>query len=135
MTMITSADRPASGAQSQPTVLDSSAFDLQSFFIVQQGNLAVAHEAQAVLAEAAHTIAHVQYRYAEHALADARTMFAANPWTGMAELLAVTRDAAARSASVAQEIFDLAYHSQRRARELLSRRISTNVDEFRLLLG
>ena len=50
---------PAALVLGKPQAVDLPKFDLDAFFILHKGNLAVVHEAQAVLADAIHEIARV----------------------------------------------------------------------------
>ena len=117
----------------KPQAVELPKFDLEAFFILHKGNLAVVHEAQAVLADAIHEIARVQYGYAEQVIADTR---AALSWNGLTEpeaALANAKAAVEQSASVAKEMVGLALDAQKRIRELLFRRVRTNLDEFKIV--
>ena len=107
-------------------------FDLDAFFILHKGNLAVVHEAQAVLADAIHEIARVQYGYVERVLADTRAALSGNEPTEPAAALANAKAVVEQSASVTKEVLGLTLDAQKRIRELLFRRARTNLDEFTL---
>ena len=96
-----------------PTVVSSS-FDLDTFFIVQKGNLAVLHEAQALLTDAIHAIARVQQVYLEQLRQDFSPLAAVSG--GM---------------STAREVADLAADAQARIGVLLSRGLRLNLDGWR----
>jgi hypothetical protein len=104
--------------------------DLEGLLIVHQGNLAVANEAQYLLAEAVRSVLRVQYRCVERWLADAWTTLAAPPLLQPQATAAVTRAALDRTASAAGEVVDLTCDAQRRVRELLALRLRSNLDAF-----
>ena len=117
----------------KPQALDLPKFDLDAFFILHKGNLAVVHEAQAVLADAIHEIARVQYGYVEQVLADTRAALSGNELTEPAAALANAKAVVEQSASVTKEVLGLTLDAQKRIRELLFRRARTNLDEFTLI--
>jgi len=109
--------RPAS----EPTGID-----LDSLFILHKGNLAVIHEAQAVLADAVQEIVRVQCGYVEQFLADAKAALLGREAVRPGATLI-------RSASTAKEVVELAVGAQQRVGDLLSKLARANLDEVRLL--
>jgi hypothetical protein len=90
---------------------ESAPFDLDTFFIVQKGNLAVLHEAQALLADAVHAIARTQQSY----------------------LVQLRHDLSPLSAlgggiSAARDVLGVAADAQARIGDLLSRGLRLNLD-------
>ena len=104
--------------------------DLEGLLIVHQGNLAVANEAQYLLAEAMRSVARVHYRCVGGWLADPWTTLPAPPLLQPQAAVAVTRAAMDRTASAVGECVDLTCDAQRRVRELLALRLRSNLNEF-----
>ncbi|MFL5333199.1 MAG: hypothetical protein ACJ8H8_08445 [Geminicoccaceae bacterium] len=109
--------RPASG---------TTGIDLDSLFILHKGNLAVIHEAQAVIADAVQEIVRVQCSYVERFLADAKAALLGRETVRPGATLV-------RSASTAKEVVELAVAAQTRVGDLLTRLARANLDEVRLL--
>jgi len=105
---------------------EASGIDLDSLFIIHKGNLAVIHEAQAVLADAVQEIVRVQCAYVEQFLADAKAALLGQGAVRPGATLV-------RGASTAKEVVELAVGAQQRVGDLLSKLARANLDEVRLL--
>jgi hypothetical protein len=104
--------------------------DLEGLLIVHQGNLAVANEAQYLLAEALRSVVRVQYRCIEQWVADAWATLVVPPPFQPEAAAAFTRATVDRTASAVEEVVDLTCNVQKRVRELLALRLRSNLDEF-----
>ena len=102
-------------------------FDLDALFGVTKANLAVAHEAQTVLADAAEAITRLQYGYAEELVAGAKEP--KEPQAALAEVQA----AAGKAVEVTKQGVDLSVAAQQKVVELVSQRVKANVDELKAL--
>jgi hypothetical protein len=91
-------------------VVQPAGFDLDTFFIVQKGNLAVLHEAQALLADAIHAVARAQHVYLQQLRQDFSPLAAVGG--GM---------------STAREVVELVADAQARIGSLLSRGLRLNL--------
>src|SRR5687768_10140643 len=107
--------------------------DLDALFGAQKANLAVAHEAQRVLADAAQAIAKVQHGYLEQAVARTRAALGRQERRKPEAVLAEVKAAAEEAVAVTQEVVDLAVAAQRRVAELVAQRTATNVDQLKTL--
>jgi hypothetical protein len=116
----------------QPT-LELRKFDLDAFFILHKGNLAVIHEAQAVLADAMHAIARAQFGYVEQVLADSKAVLSGQDLAKPDAAMASARATVEKGVTVAKEVLGLAADAQKRVGELLSRRARANLDEFKVV--
>jgi hypothetical protein len=107
--------------------------DIDALFASYKANLAVLHEAQNVLVDAAQAIAKVQHGFAEETVADIEAAFRAKepkkPEAVMADIVA----AGEKAAAVAKQSADLAVAAQRRVSEQLAGRFAANLDEFKAL--
>ena len=108
------------------TAPESTGIDLDSLFILHKGNLAVIHEAQAVIADAVQEIVRVQCSYVERFLADAKAALLGRETVRPGATLVC-------SASTAKEVVELAVAAQTRVGDLLTRLARANLDEVRLL--
>jgi hypothetical protein len=104
--------------------------DLEGLLIVHQGNLAVANEAQYLLAEALRSVVRVQYRCIEQWVAHAWATLVVPPPFQPEVAAAFTRATVDRTASAVEEVVDLTCNVQKRVRELLALRLRSNLDEF-----
>jgi hypothetical protein len=86
-------------------------FDIDTFFILQKGNLAVLHEAQALLADAIHAIVRAQHGYL------VRLRHDLSPLSVVEGGMAAARD-----------VVELAADAQARIGDLLSRGLRLNLD-------
>lgn len=102
--------RPAVNAASWLSA-EPSRFDLDTFFILQKGNLAVLHESQALLADAIHSIARIQHSYLEQLQRDFSPAAAVG-----------------RGSTVARDIVGLVANAQARIAALLARGARLNLD-------
>ena len=89
------------------SVVEPPPFDLETLFILQKGNLAVLHEAQALLADAMQAIARAQNVYLEQLLRDASPVAAVGRGVG------VTRDVIGLAAEAYQRIGALLWRGAR----------------------
>jgi hypothetical protein len=115
----------ALGPSNAPTRLD-----LESMFIVHRGNLAVMHEAQAMMADAGQEVVRIQCRHLEAMLAEAGRVEIATPGEAVARAIA----AAGRACVVAATVAGLSLDVVERVGDLLMRRARTNLDDL-LSLG
>ena len=109
--------------------------DLDALFGVQQANLAVVHEAQTVLVDAAQAIARVQYGYLEQTIARTRAALGSKELRKPEAALAEVKAAAEKAVAVSQEVVDLAVAAQRRVAELVAQRGAANADQFKALVA
>ena len=108
-------------------------FDLDALFCVTKANLAVAHEAQTVLADAAEAITRLQYGYAEELLAGAKAALGAKEPKEPQAALAEVQAAAGKAVEVTKQGVDLSVAAQQKVVELVSQRVKANVDELKAL--
>ncbi len=104
--------------------------DLDALFGAQKANLAVAHEAQRVLVDAAQAIARLQHGYLEQAVAEAKTALASKELRKPEAMLAEVRAAAEQAVAVTKEVVDLAAAAQRRVAELVAQRTAANLAQL-----
>ena len=109
--------------------------DLDALFGVQQANLAVVHEAQTVLVDAAQAIARVQYGYLEQTIARTRAALGSKQLWKPEAALAEVKAAAEKAVAVGKEVVDLAVAAQRRVAELVAQRGAANADQFKALVA
>jgi hypothetical protein len=107
--------------------------DLDALFATQRANLAVAHEAQSVLVDAAQAIARVQHGYLEESVAAVRAALSRKEPAKPETVRAGVQAAAERTGAVTKQVLDLAVAAQRRVAELVARRTQVNVDELKAL--
>jgi hypothetical protein len=105
--------------------------DLDALFGVQKANLAVVHEAQRVLVDAAQAIARVQHGYVEQTVACTRAALGSQERRKPEAVLAEVKAAAEQAVAVTQEVVDLAVAAQRRVAELVAQRTAANVDQLK----
>ena len=105
-------------------------FDLDSLFIVHKGNLAVVHEAQALLADAAHEIARVQYDQLQQLLTGGRRFASVIGSAEPAAVLGYAHAALEGAVATASTVAHLALDAHHRVGHLLARRARSNMDEF-----
>ena len=108
-------------------------FDLDALFAVQKANLATAHEAQTVLADAFLAIAKVQQGRVEEAVAAARAALESRKLTDPQAVLAEVKAAVEKNVAVSKEVVDLAVAAQRRVVELFTQRTQANVEDAKAL--
>ena len=112
---------PASGLmRDQPQVPEPAGIDVGSLFILHKGNLAVMHEAQAVLADAVQEIVRVQCGCVEQFLTDARAAL-------LGQDLLRPGQTFVRGASTASEVVELAMAAQQRVGDLLTKLARANL--------
>jgi hypothetical protein len=107
--------------------------DIDALFASYKANLAVVHEAQNVLVDAALAIAKVQYGFARETVASIEATLQAKeprkPEAVVADIVA----AGEKAAAVARQSADLAVAAQRRVSEQFAGRLAANLDEFKAL--
>ena len=109
--------------------------DLDALFGACKANLAVAHEAQTVLVDAAQAIARVQQGYIEQSVARTKAVLSRQERRTPEAALAEVKAAAEQAAVVTKEVVDLAVAAQRRMAELVARRGAANVDQLKTLVA
>jgi hypothetical protein len=109
------------------------AFDLDAYFILHKGNLAVIHEAQAMLADAIHSIARAQFGYVEQVVAEGKAVLANQDLVRPAAAIANAQITIERTVAVTKQVLSLATDAQRRVGELISRRARANLAEFKVV--
>jgi hypothetical protein len=109
--------------------------DLEALFAAQKTNLAVAHQAQGVLADAAQAIARVQHGYVERVTTDARAALGGKQPRTPEAVLTETKAAAERAFAVTEGVVGLAVAAQRRVVELVTGRAQANADELKAALA
>jgi hypothetical protein len=118
-----------------PTFPKLPKLDLDALFGAYKANLAVAHQTQTVLVDAAQVIARVQQAYLEQSMARTRAVLGnqerRTPEAALAEVKAV----AEQTVAVTKEIVDLAVAAQRRVVELVVRRGAANADQVKTLVA
>ncbi len=102
--------RPTASVTSGPNIA-SARFDLDTIFIVQKGNLAVLHEAQALLADAVHSMARTQQAYFEQLQRSFSPL-----------------DAVGQGIAMARDVYGLAAEVSQRVGALLSRGVRLNLE-------
>lgn len=107
--------------------------DLAALFAVQNANLAVVYEAQAVMVDAVHAIAKAQYGYAELALAQAKTALASKELPKPDALLADAKTGLEQAVAVTKDVIGLGVAAQRRVAELLTKRTQASITELKAL--
>jgi hypothetical protein len=107
--------------------------DLDALFGAQKANLAVAHEAQRVLVDAAQAIAKVQHGYLEQAVAEAKAALGSQELRKPEAVLAEVKAAAGKTVAVTKEVVDLAAAAQRRVAELVAQRGAATVAQLKTL--
>jgi hypothetical protein len=109
--------------------------DLDALFGAHKANLAVAHEAQAVLVDAAQAIARAQQAYVEQSVARTRAALGRQERRTPEATLAEVKAAAGQAVAVTKEVVDLAVAAQRRVAELVAQRGAANADQFKALVA
>jgi hypothetical protein len=112
-------------ARSEPPKLD-----IDAYFILHQGNLAVLQEAQAVVADAVEAIGRAQFGYVERIIADAKAALTDKDLPTPETVLKAAKATLDQSVAVVREVTVLATDAQKRVGELLSRRVRANLDEL-----
>lgn len=105
-----------------PPLPEPSGIDVDALFILHKGNLAVMHEAQAVLADAVQEIVRAQCGCVEQFLAEARAAM-------LGQDLLRPGAALVRSASTTKEVVELAMTAQQRVADLLTKLARANLGE------
>ena len=118
-------------AKTQNPVGNLPKIDLDALFAMQKANLAVIHEAQAVLVDAGQAIAKVQQGYLEQAVAKAA--LASKQVSKPEAVLAEVKAAAGKTVVTAKEVVGLAVAAQRRVAELVAQRTAANVAQLKTL--
>ena len=122
-TCLSDTSRPRSSAGTQPSLsmtAGRAGFDLQAWLILQRGNLAVAEEVRALVADAVGEIARTQYRYLTS------TVGRAPPAAGASAYWGLTLD-------TAEEVMGHALDAQREIGGLLARCLRVNLAELTTL--
>ena len=109
--------------------------DLDAVLTAQKANLAVVHQAQIVLVDAAQAIAKVQQGYVEQTVARTRAALGRQERRTPEAALAAVKAAAEQAVAVTKEVVDLAVAAQRRMAELVARRGAANVDQLKTLVA
>jgi hypothetical protein len=107
--------------------------DLDALFALQKANLAVAHEAQTVLVEAAQKIVKAQAHYVQDLLAQLKANLATKEPKKAQTVLADVQAAAEKAVAVGKSNVDLTLVAQRRVADLVSQRVQANINEFKAL--
>ena len=103
-----------------PVTVSGPAFDIDAWVILQKGNLAVAEEVRALVADAFGEIARTQYRYIE------RAVRGGGPAAGVSAYWGLTL-------STAEEVIGHAIDAQREIGGLLARYMRVNLAEITTL--
>lgn len=103
-----------------PITAERASFDLDAWLILQRGNLAVAEEVRALVADAFGEIARIQCRYLQHAVGGA------GPAAGASAYWGLTLD-------TAEEVMGHALEAQREIGGLLARCLRLNLAELATL--
>lgn len=112
---------PAGGAEvSLPPFVDRPGFDVESWLILQKGNLAVAEEVRALVADAVGEIARTQCRYLQ------KTVRGAGPAAGASAYWGLTL-------TTTEEVIGHALEAQREIGGLLARCMRLNLAELTTL--
>ena len=107
--------------------------NLDALFSLQKANLAVVHEAQSILVDAAQAIARIQYGWVEDVIARAQAALSSREAKKPEAVLADVRAAAERAVAVAKEGVDLGVAAQQRVADLFAKRAQANVDELKAI--
>lgn len=107
--------------------------NLDALFGLQKANLAVVHEAQSILVDAAQAIAKVQYGWVEDVLARVQAALNNREPKKPEAVLADVQAAAEQAVQVAKQGVDLGVAAQQRVVELFTKRAQANVDELKSL--
>ena len=107
--------------------------DLDVVLTAQKANLAVVHEAQSVLVDAAQAIAKVQQGYVEQAVARTRAALASKQVSKPEAVLTEVKAAAEKTVVTAKEVVGLAAAAQRCVAELGAQRTAANVAQLKTL--
>ncbi len=107
--------------------------DLEAVFALQKANLAVVHEVQLVLVDAAQSIVKAQADYAADLVARARGGFDAKAPRKPEAVLAEVKAAAEKAVAVGKHNVDLGFAAQRRVVDLATQRAQANLDELKKL--
>lgn len=107
--------------------------NLDALFALQKANLAVAHEAQAVLVEAAQGIVRAQHDYAVDLIERARTVLTSKEAKKPELVLADVKAAAEKAVTVGKQNVDLSLVAQRRVADLVTQRVQANLNELKAL--
>ena len=122
-TCLSDTSRPRSSAGTPPSLpmsAERAGFDLEAWLILQRGNLAVAEEVRALVADAFDEIARTQYRYLKS------TVGRAVPAAGASAYWGLTLD-------TAEEVMGHALDAQREIGGLLARCLRVNLAELTTL--
>lgn len=107
--------------------------DLDTLFAVQKANLAVIHEAQNVLVDAAQAIVRKQHGYVAELVEKAKAASTNKAPKKPEQVLAEVQAATEKALSVGKENVDLGLGAQRRVADLVTHRVQANVNEFKAL--
>jgi hypothetical protein len=107
--------------------------DLDTLFAVQKANLAVIHEAQNVLVDAAQAIVRKQHGFVAELVEKAKAASTNKAQKKPEQVLAEVQAATEKALSVSKENVDLSFGAQRRVADLVTRRVQANVNEFKAL--
>lgn len=107
--------------------------DLDAAFAMQRANLAVMHEAQTVLIEAAQAIVKAQADYGADLVARMKNGFDVKSPRKPETVLADVKAAADKAVAVGKQNVDLGFAAQRRVVDLATQRAQANLDELKAL--
>jgi hypothetical protein len=122
-TCLSDTSRPRSSAGTTPSLpmtAERAGFDLEAWLILQRGNLAVAEEVRALVADAFGEIARSQYRYLKSTVGGAGSAAGASVYWGL-------------TLDTAEEVMGHALDAQREIGGLLARCLRLNLAELTTL--
>jgi hypothetical protein len=107
--------------------------DVEAAFGLQKANLAVLHEVQSVLLDAAQAIVRIQHAWFQDNAASFRPLFDGKAPKQPQAVLADVRDAAQKAVAAGNEGVDLGIAAQQRVVQLVAKRVQANLDELKAL--
>jgi len=108
-------------------------FNFDALFTAQQANLAVAHEVQSVLVDAAQAVARVQLAWIAEMVASGEKALQTKQPAKPEELVADIQTKTEKAMGVAKESVGLVTAANQRVAELVTQRAAANLDELKTL--